>query len=87
LEDPKRFPLPAATMIADTLLMKKPALFYKPIQNSSSLIAQVSRFKNTQLLPQRGKSCSVSGFALLALRARNRARSAFKRFFHLLTFA
>ncbi|MDH5706433.1 MAG: hypothetical protein OEZ45_10485, partial [Candidatus Aminicenantes bacterium] len=36
--------------------------------------------ENTQLLPQRVKSCSVSGFALLTSSVRNRARSAFKRF-------
>jgi hypothetical protein len=50
-------------------------------------MAQVSGFKNTQALPQRGKACSVSGFALLSLRSRNHARSAFKRFFNPLTFA
>jgi hypothetical protein len=38
-------------------------------------------FKNTHLLPLRGKKCSVSGFSLLSLLERNRARSAFKRFF------
>ena len=38
-------------------------------------------FKNTHLLPQRGKKCSISGFALLSRLERNRARSAFKRFF------
>ena len=38
-------------------------------------------FKNTHLLPQRGKKCSVSGFALLSRLERNHARSAFKRFF------
>jgi hypothetical protein len=37
-------------------------------------------FENTQALPRRGKACSVSGFALLSLRSRNHARSAFKRF-------
>ncbi|MBL7082092.1 MAG: hypothetical protein ISS41_00515 [Candidatus Aminicenantes bacterium] len=37
--------------------------------------------ENTQLLPQRVKSCSVSGFALLSITERNHARSAFKRFF------
>jgi len=42
--------------------------------------AQAEWLENTQALPQRGKACSVSGFALLALRARNLARSAFKRF-------
>ncbi|MDH5707146.1 MAG: hypothetical protein OEZ45_14130, partial [Candidatus Aminicenantes bacterium] len=36
--------------------------------------------ENTQLLPQRVKSCSVSGFALLTSSMRNRARSAFKLF-------
>ncbi len=36
--------------------------------------------ENTQLLPQRVKSCSVSGFALLTPPVRNHARSAFKRF-------
>ncbi|MDH5468382.1 MAG: hypothetical protein OEY25_13275, partial [Candidatus Aminicenantes bacterium] len=36
--------------------------------------------ENTQLLPQRAKSCSVSGFTLLPSSVRNRARSAFKRF-------
>jgi hypothetical protein len=36
--------------------------------------------ENTPLLPQRVKSGSVSGFALLSLRSRNHARSAFKRF-------
>jgi hypothetical protein len=34
-------------------------------------------FKNTHLLPQRGKKCSVSGFALLSRLERNHARSAF----------
>jgi hypothetical protein len=38
-------------------------------------------FKNTHLFPQRGKRCSVSGFALLSPWERNRARSTFKRFF------
>jgi hypothetical protein len=38
-------------------------------------------FKNTQVFPRRAKTCSVSGFALLSLLERNRARSAFKRFF------
>jgi len=42
-------------------------------------------FKNTQLFPQRGKTRSVSGFALIK-RERplfmNHARSAFKRFSH-----
>jgi len=37
--------------------------------------------QNTQALAQRAKACSVSGFALLDLRSRNHARSAFKRFF------
>ncbi|MGB2764907.1 MAG: hypothetical protein WBC20_10895, partial [Candidatus Aminicenantaceae bacterium] len=37
--------------------------------------------ENTQLLPQRVKSCSVSGFALLSIMERNHARFAFKRFF------
>ena len=37
--------------------------------------------KNTHLLPQRGKRCSVSGFTLLSILERNPARSAFKRFF------
>jgi len=36
--------------------------------------------ENTQLLPQRVKSGSVSGFALLTSPVRNHARSAFKRF-------
>ena len=36
--------------------------------------------ENTQLLPQRVKSCSVSGFALLTSSVRNHARSAIKRF-------
>jgi hypothetical protein len=39
--------------------------------------AQAEWFESTQLLPQRGKSCSVSGFALLSLRERNLARFAF----------
>ena len=43
--------------------------------------AQAFGFKNTHLLPQRGKKCSVSGFALLSRLERNHARSAFKRFF------
>jgi hypothetical protein len=37
--------------------------------------------KNTPLFPQQGKRGSVSDFALLSLLERNRARSAFKRFF------
>jgi hypothetical protein len=49
--------------------------------------AQAEQLKNMQLLPQRGKSCSVSGFALLAFQARNHARSAFKRFFRCSAFA
>jgi hypothetical protein len=49
--------------------------------------AQAKQLENTQLLPQRGKSCSVSGLALLDLRSRNHARSAFKRFSHCLAFA
>jgi len=36
--------------------------------------------ENMQLLPQRVKSGSVSGFALLTSSVRNHARSAFKRF-------
>jgi len=36
--------------------------------------------ENTQLLPQRVKSCSVSGSTLLTSSVRNHARSAFKRF-------
>jgi hypothetical protein len=36
--------------------------------------------ENTPLLPQRVKSGSVSGFALLTSSVRNHARSAFKRF-------
>ena len=43
--------------------------------------------ENTQLLPQRVKSCSVSGFALLTSSVRNHARYAFKRFSHPLPFA
>ncbi len=43
--------------------------------------------ENTQALPQRGKACSVSGFALLSIPERNHARFAFKRFFHPLPFA
>jgi hypothetical protein len=49
--------------------------------------APVFGFKNTPLLPQRAKKGSVSGFALLSLPERNRARSAFKRFFHPKAFA
>jgi len=41
---------------------------------------QAGCLENTQALPQRGKAYSVSGFALLSLRSRNHARSAFKRF-------
>jgi hypothetical protein len=41
---------------------------------------QAGCFENTPLLTQRVKSGSVSGFALLSLRSRSRARSAFKRF-------
>ncbi|MBL7082465.1 MAG: hypothetical protein ISS41_02395 [Candidatus Aminicenantes bacterium] len=37
--------------------------------------------ENTQLFPQRVKSCSVSGFAPLSIMERNHARFAFKRFF------
>ena len=44
------------------------------------LMAQAGYLENTPLLPQRVKSGSVSGFALLSLRSRNHARSAFKRF-------
>jgi hypothetical protein len=43
--------------------------------------------ENTPLLPQRVKSGSVSGFALLTSSVRNHARSAFKRFSHPLPFA
>jgi len=43
--------------------------------------------ENTPLLPQRVKSDSVSGFALLTSSVRNHARSAFKRFSHPLPFA
>jgi len=43
--------------------------------------------ENTQLLPQRVKSGSVSGSALLTSSVRNHARSAFKRFSHPLPFA
>ena len=43
--------------------------------------------ENMQLLPQRVKSCSVSGSALLTSSVRNHARSAFKRFSHPLPFA
>jgi len=42
--------------------------------------------ENTPLLPQRVKSSSVSGFALLTSAVRNHARSAFKRFSHPLPF-
>jgi hypothetical protein len=41
---------------------------------------QAGCLENTPLLPQRGKTGSVSGFALLSHRSRNHARSAFKRF-------
>jgi len=40
---------------------------------------QAECFENTRPLPQRGKSRSVSGFALLSILERNRARSAIKR--------
>jgi hypothetical protein len=40
-------------------------------------MAQAECFVSTPLLPQRVKSGSVSGFALLSLRSRNHARSAF----------
>jgi len=43
--------------------------------------------ENTPLLPQRVKSSSVSGSALLTSAVRNHARSAFKRFSHPLPFA
>jgi len=43
--------------------------------------------ENSPLLPQRVKSGSVSGFALLTFSVRNHARSAFKRFSHPLPFA
>jgi len=43
--------------------------------------------ENTQLLPQRVKSCSVSGFTLLSIMERNRAHSAFKRLFSSTAFA
>jgi len=38
--------------------------------------AQAKWLENTLSLPQRGKASSDSGFALLSLRERNRARSA-----------
>jgi hypothetical protein len=51
------------------------------------VMAQAGCLENTPLLPQRGKSGSVSGFALLSLFERllrrfapRNARSAFKRF-------
>jgi hypothetical protein len=43
--------------------------------------------ENTPLLPQRVKSGSVSGSALLTFSVRNHARSAFKRFSHPRPFA
>jgi len=43
--------------------------------------AKAEWFESMQLLPQRGKSCSVPGFALLSLRERNLARSAFHTVF------
>jgi len=44
------------------------------------ILDQARCFENTHALPQRVKACSVSGFALLSILERNRARSAFKRF-------
>jgi hypothetical protein len=46
----------------------------------NNIIDQAGCLENTPLLTQRVKSGSVSGFALLDLRSRSRARSAFKRF-------
>jgi hypothetical protein len=50
-------------------------------------MARASWLKNTLTFPQRGKGSSVSGFALLSILERNRARSALKRFFHQLALA
>jgi hypothetical protein len=47
---------------------------------------QANELRSTHLLPQRVKSCSVSGFALLSILERNHARSAFKRLFRPLAF-
>jgi len=49
--------------------------------------AQAVDSENTPLFPQRVKSGSVSGSALLTSSVRNHARSAFKRFSHPLPFA
>ncbi len=45
-----------------------------------NVIDQAGCFKNSRPGPQRGKTRSVSGFALLSILERNPARSAFKRF-------
>ncbi len=51
------------------------------IFRNRKIIAQAGWFKNTLLLPQRVKSGSIPGFALLYLRSRNHARSAFHTVF------
>jgi len=55
--------------------------------NRAKLEVKLSKLRpvdseNMQLLPQRVKSCSVSGFALRTSSVWNHARSAFKRFSH-----
>jgi hypothetical protein len=55
--------------------------FYLFFVMESHVTDQAGRLENTPLLPQRVKSGSIPGFALLSLRSRNRARSAFHTVF------
>jgi hypothetical protein len=57
---------------------KGDCIFFSVMENF--IMDQAGCLENTPLLPRRVKSGSVSGFALLSLRSRNHARSAFKRF-------
>jgi hypothetical protein len=80
----KSFENTEALIIKESLLIPDAG---RRLSGEKTVQAQASGLKNTQLLSQRGKSCSVSGFALLSLLERNHARSAFKRFFYPLAFA
>jgi len=72
--------------VEDLAFLKRPQ--GKPSSRSKCLrLLRTVNSENTQLLPQRVKSGSVSGFALLTSSVRNHARSAFKRFSHSLPFA
>ncbi len=67
-------------LLRSDLPFQESTIIISSLRLNNKINAPAKRFENTRALPQRVKARSVSGFALLSLRSRNHARSAFKRF-------